>query len=92
MLMLICFGVSWPVSVAKSLKTKVVAGKSPTFMIIIACGYAAGIIHKILYSFDWVLTLYIINLLFVLADLFLYYYYTRIHLMDMARAKYDIFE
>ena len=33
--MLICFGVSWPVSIAKALRTKEVAGKSPWFMILI---------------------------------------------------------
>ena len=34
-LFLLCFAVSWPVSIAKSLRTKVVIGKSPLFMSLI---------------------------------------------------------
>jgi hypothetical protein len=49
--MLICFGVSWPVSIAKTLRTKVVVGKSPLFMVIVCVGYACGIAHKALYAF-----------------------------------------
>ena len=33
--MLLLFGASWPVSIAKALRTKVVAGKSPVFMVIV---------------------------------------------------------
>lgn len=75
--MLVCFGVSWPISIAKSIRTKVVAGKSPLFMWIVIAGYASGIIHKILYSSDWVILLYILNLLLVAVDLMLYWRYSR---------------
>ncbi|RMD75154.1 MAG: hypothetical protein D6820_15245 [Lentisphaerae bacterium] len=75
--MLICFGVSWPISILKSLRTKEVRGKSPLFMGILCLGYALGIIHKILYSSDWVLALYVLNLLMVSVDLSLYFYYSR---------------
>jgi hypothetical protein len=44
--MLFCFGVSWPISIAKALRTRVVAGKSPLFMAIVIAGYASGIIHQ----------------------------------------------
>jgi hypothetical protein len=74
-LMLICFGVSWPVSIAKSLRTRVVAGKSPAFMAIVCLGYASGTLHKLLYSFDWVMALYVANMLMVAFDLFLYFRY-----------------
>lgn len=74
-LMLICFACSWPVSIVKALKTKVVIGKSPVFMIIIIIGYIFGIIHKILYNFDWVVYLYALNMLIVSFDLFLYFRY-----------------
>lgn len=73
--MLVCFGVSWPVSIAKSIRTKIVAGKSPTFMTIVCIGYANGMVHKILYSFDWVTILYALNLIMVATDLFLYFKY-----------------
>lgn len=72
-LMLACFGASWPISIYKSLKTRVVAGKSPLFMGIVMLGYAAGITHKILHARDWVIALYALNLLLVAADLALYF-------------------
>ena len=76
-LMLVCFGVSWPISIVKSLKTRVVAGKSPLFMAIVILGYAAGITHKMLYSRDWVVALYILNLLLVAADMVLYFRFSK---------------
>jgi hypothetical protein len=75
-IMLICFGLSWPISIYKSLKTKTVAGKSPLFMAIVVAGYASGIIHKILYSNDWVIALYAANLLLVGVDMAVYFYYS----------------
>jgi hypothetical protein len=77
MLMLICFGVSWPVSIAKSLRTKVVAGKSPLFMGIVCLGYLSGVIHKFLHAYDWVTYLYALNMFLVATDLFLYFHYGR---------------
>lgn len=73
--MLICFGAGWPVSIFKSLRTKVVAGKSPGFMAIIALGYLSGLLHKFFYSMDHLVWLYAINFAMVLTDLSLYYYY-----------------
>ena len=67
--MLICFGVSWPVSIAKTLRTRVVTGKSPLFMVIVCLGYACGIAHKALYSFDWIIALYAMNMILVAVDL-----------------------
>jgi len=70
--MLVCFGVSWPVSILKALRTKVVQGKSPLFMALVLVGYGCGIAHKLLYSLDWVLALYVFNLAMVFIDLMLY--------------------
>lgn len=67
--MIFCFGVSWPVSILKTLRAPSVDGKSRLFLVIIILGYIAGIIHKCLYSLDWVLGLYIVNLLMVVVDL-----------------------
>jgi hypothetical protein len=72
---LICFGASWPVSIAKSLRTKIVEGKSPLFMAIVCLGYCSGTVHKLLYSRDWIVGLYVLNLIMVAADLWLYYRY-----------------
>jgi len=71
--MLVCFGISWPISIIKALRTKVVAGKSPLFLSIVMAGYASGIAHKMLFSRDWVIFLYALNLLLVGTDLMLYF-------------------
>ncbi len=75
MLMLFCFGASWPISIYKSLKTKIVSGKSPAFMTLIAFGYVFGILHKYFGVWNWVAGLYAFNLLLVLTDIALYYHY-----------------
>ncbi len=75
--MLVCFGLSWPTTIAKSLRTKNVSGKSPAFMIIVDMGYLCGILHKIYYNYDWVVWLYVLNLAMVSFDLFLYFKYSR---------------
>jgi len=74
-IMLICFGISWPFSIAKSVRTKVVSGKSPAIMAILCIGYTSGIIHKLLFAFDWITALYAVNLVMVAIDLRLYYLY-----------------
>ncbi len=70
--MLVCFGAGWPFSIARALRTRIVAGKSPAFLAIVAAGYACGILHKLLYALDGVVFLYALNLTLVLADLALY--------------------
>ncbi len=72
-IMLLCFGASWPVSIEKTLRTKRVDGKSPVFLAIVCAGYASGIVHKLLFSHDWVIALYVVNLLLVAADMVLYF-------------------
>jgi hypothetical protein len=73
--MFICFGFSWPVSVIKALRTKKVTGKSPIFMMLIIIGYMSGIIHKIIFSRDILIILYLFNLSMIIADLCLYLRY-----------------
>lgn len=74
-LMLICFGVSWPVAVLKTYQTKNVKGKSFLFLFLILMGYVFGVIHKMIYSLDWVIWLYIANGVLVLADMALWFKY-----------------
>ena len=74
--MLVCFGLSWPISIAKSLRTRKVAGKSPLFMAVIIAGYLSGIIHKAFYALDWIILLYAANMAMVVVDLTLYYRYS----------------
>ena len=73
--MLICFGISWPVSIGKTLRTKVVCGKSPLFLAIVCLGYVCGVIHKAFYNYDWIIILYAINMFLVAVDLVLYFRY-----------------
>lgn len=86
-MMLICFGVSWPISIAKSVRTKVVSGKSPLFMGVLCFGYASGIIHKLLYSMDWIILLYALNLVLVSIDLTLYFRYLPLESQSVAGSK-----
>ncbi len=73
-IMLICFGISWPVSVYKSWKSKSTRGKSLVFILAIIVGYAAGITGKIIGGqLNYVLALYLVNLTFVCVDLGLYF-------------------
>lgn len=83
--MLLCFGASWPFSIAKTVRTRQVAGKSPVFLTIVCIGYGFGIAHKILYSRDWVLILYAVNMLMVAADIALYFRYAAKDLMQQPR-------
>ncbi|MDR0331785.1 MAG: hypothetical protein LBH93_08775 [Chitinispirillales bacterium] len=73
--MLICFGLSWPISIVRTLRTKVVLGKSPYFTGIVVLGYLCGVAHKVVYSLDWVIYLYLFNLVVVSLDLILYFKY-----------------
>jgi hypothetical protein len=72
-LMLLCFGAAWPFSIARSWKSRSTAGKSPLFLAILLAGYEFGIIHKLLYSRNFVLVLYILNASMVSIDLGLWF-------------------
>ncbi|MBF0473557.1 MAG: hypothetical protein HQK91_08180 [Nitrospirae bacterium] len=72
-IMLLCFGFAWPVSIYKSYKAKDNAGKSVLFLFIVFIGYLSGIAHKVFYHFDFVVYLYILNGLMVFVDILLYY-------------------
>ena len=44
-IMVICFGCSWPFSILKTIRVKNPTGKSYLFMSLIIIGYLAGCIH-----------------------------------------------
>ena len=71
-LMLVCFGFSWPFSIMKSIRSRSTKGKSLVFMLLVLCGYIFGLIHKLLYSRDWVIWAYATAMLLVIIDLLLY--------------------
>lgn len=73
-LMLICFGCSWPLNLAKSIKSKTAKGKSVLFQYAIMLGYICGILGKFAGgNVNYVLALYFINLIMVAVDTGLYY-------------------
>ncbi|MBF0252702.1 MAG: hypothetical protein HQL29_02705 [Candidatus Omnitrophica bacterium] len=70
-IMLVCFGVAWPVSIYKLLKTKTSEGKSIPFVGIVLLGYFSGICFQWFGERDIVILLYFSNTLMVAVDLFL---------------------
>ncbi|OGI00561.1 MAG: hypothetical protein A2Y25_07645 [Candidatus Melainabacteria bacterium GWF2_37_15] len=73
--MLVCFGASWPFAIVKTYKTKNVKGISFIFLILLLLGYIFGILHKIIFNFDYVLIFYIFNGSLVLTEIVLYLMY-----------------
>ena len=79
--MLICFGISWPLNLFKAIKSKTAKGISPFFYLLILVGYFAGIISKLLneaymaaFATKWyVLIFYFINLVMVILNLIVYF-------------------
>lgn len=72
-IMLICFGFAWPFQIHHSYVSRTAKGKSAIFSYVVIVGYAAGILHKVIYSMDGVIYLYIADLIMVIIDLMLYY-------------------
>ena len=70
--MLICFGIAWPFSIYRSYTSRSVSGKSLIFLVIVIIGYVAGITNKILTGIDYVIYLYILNMIMVTIDSLLY--------------------
>ena len=75
--MMICFGASWPVAIAKTLRVRKVHGKSIIFLFLVEIGYLSGIVAKFIKA-DWglpeaVTLLYALNALMVLIEITLYF-------------------
>lgn len=79
-IMIVSFGVSWPLNVLKSYRARTTKGKSLAFLILIFFGYVAGIISKFVnpvymseISEKWyVLFFYVLNFIMVGTDLLMY--------------------
>ena len=74
-IMVLCFGCSWPFAIFKTIRVKNPAGKSYLFMSLIIIGYVAGCIHKLIYNLDATIWLYVLNTVLVAIDLVLCLYY-----------------
>ena len=80
-IMIVSFGVSWPMNVIKSYKARTTKGKSLAFLLLILFGYVAGITSKFVneaymasFSEKWyVLFFYVLNFAMVSVDFCLYW-------------------
>lgn len=72
--MVLCFGISWPISIYKSYTSRSNEGKSIVFVVFILIGYVFGVTSKLLAgNITYVVYFYIINLLMVSFDFMLYF-------------------
>ena len=70
--MLVCFGISWPFNIAKSLRSRTAKGKSVAFELLIIAGYLCGLAGKFLSgNVTYVVVFYIVDILMVATDLVL---------------------
>jgi len=78
-IMLVCFGAAWPFSIYKSYTSRSNAGKSIFFLLVVLTGYLSGVLHKLIYSFDPVIYLYMLNFCLVFTDIILFFRNKRIN-------------
>jgi len=70
MMMLVCFGISWPLNLLKSIRARTAKGKSLLFEVFVFVGYLFGMSGKFIGgNVSYVVILYIINALMVGADI-----------------------
>lgn len=79
---ILCFGLSWPISIRKSLVSKTAKGKSLFFEVFLLIGYALGIFRKVIQLsvlgcsgpiFYLGFFFYILNFVEISIDVFLYF-------------------
>ena len=72
--MVICFGISWPVSILASYTARTAKGRSLIFLFFIFFGYVAGIVSKLISgNITYVFWFYVANLILVSVDMGLYF-------------------
>ena len=72
--MLVCFGLSWPMNAYKAAKARTAAGTSWQFILLITLGYVAGIAAKFVSGqINWVLAVYFLNMIAIAANWIVYF-------------------
>lgn len=72
--MLVCFGLSWPINLVKSIRAKTAKATSLKFLLLIIFGYCCGIAAKFVsHQINYVLIAYLLNLAVVSANLVVYF-------------------
>ena len=78
--MILSFGISWPLSLLRSWKSRTARGKSLAFCVLVFFGYICGITGKtISHNFNLAYTFYWLNLVMVGSDIILWF---RNHSLD----------
>ena len=80
-LTIFCFGLSWPISIRKSLVSRTAKGKSLFFEIFLLIGYACGIARKVIqtvegssgFLFYLSFFFYVLNFIEISIDVMLYF-------------------
>ena len=74
-IMLVCFGLSWPINVIKAYKARTAKATSLPFILLIFTGYIAGITAKIVSGQvnNYVFVVYLINLAIVSLNIAVYF-------------------
>ena len=73
-LMILSFGISWPINLSKAIRSRSTGGKSIMFDYFIGFGYVCGIVSKaLLHNFNLAFWFYFPNLVMVTLDIILYY-------------------
>ena len=73
-IMLVCFGLSWPINLMKDYKARTANGSSLFFILLIITGYIAGILAKLVSGqINYVLIAYVFNLVMVSLNLLVYF-------------------
>ncbi len=84
-IMLVCFGLSWPINAVKAWKSGTAVGTSWMFLALITLGYVAGIVAKFVGdNINWVLAVYFINLAALAANWIIY---ARNRSLDLRRKR-----
>lgn len=69
MIMLVCFGVSWPFNIAKSIRSRTAKGKSLIFGVCVIVGYLSGLIGKFISgNITYVVAFYLLDISMVAVD------------------------
>ena len=91
-----CFGLSWPISIRKSLVSRTAKGKSLFFEIFLLIGYACGIARKVIqtvegssgFLFYLSFFFYVLNFIEISIDVGLYFRNKKLdEAADLAAAK-----
>lgn len=73
-IMIVSFGISWPMNLIRSYRSRSTKGKSILFNYFILFGYICGVISKILsHTFNLAFYFYFPNIIMVTCDIILYY-------------------